>query len=190
MIRGMRILVFGLLASLLCAGPILAPGTATAVPNMPGRAPVGGDLLQAPPTVLAADDYRHLVETAESAPPPSNSVQAAVIARLEDWAAAWSRQDTEAYLSFYAEDFTPSGRLSRSGWEAERDQRLGRPAWIAVRLSDFDVRVEAPDRVRVELTQAYRSDVYGDRTRKQFILGLRDGEWRIVSERSLKILSR
>lgn len=188
-ITGMRVLVTRLLAPPLLAASFLVSGTAAAIVGSSAWAPAAQDPLAPPPMVLAGEEYRELVEAAEdTAGPRTTTVRAEVISRLEEWAAAWSRQDTEAYLGFYDSEFTPSGRLSRSGWEAERDQRLSRPGWITVQLSDIEVQVEAPDRVRVELVQDYRSDGYGDRSRKLLTLVLREGEWRILSETTLKIL--
>lgn len=169
---------------------ILWSGAVSALVSAPERGPMA-EPLSAPPTFIAEDGFRERTEQpARAEPAEPRTVPEAVIARLEEWAAAWARQDVEDYLSFYAEDFTPSGRLGRSTWEAQRDQRLSAPEWIVVRLNDFEVREMGPGRVQVDFTQIYRSDRFNDRTRKRLVLVSREGEWRILSEMTLQILSR
>lgn len=127
--------------------------------------------------------------SADESPALGPTPEEEVVRRLEEWAAAWSRQDLETYLDYYAEDFVPSGRLSRGGWEAQRYQRLSDPAWIQVGLSDFVVHREGED-IRVELIQQYLSSDYHERSSKVFVFGLRRGEWRILSEITRQVLVR
>lgn len=107
---------------------------------------------------------------------------------LQRWAAAWSTQDVEEYLSFYAPDFDPGSGLSRAAWESQRRQRLTRPENIEVTLSDFQVRNLSPDNVEVEVIQGYRSDHYADRTRKLFVLTAEGESWMIEREESLEVI--
>lgn len=181
-----RLPVLGVVAAVL-----LWSGTASALVMAPTRGPIP-EPLSAPPTFIAEDGSRapQTEPAAQDELTQPRTAREAVIARLEEWAAAWARQDVEDYLRFYAEDFSPSGRLGRSTWEAQRDQRLSAPEWIVVRLKDFDVHELAPGRIQVDFIQIYRSDRFSDRTRKRVVLVSREGEWRILSERTLKILSR
>ncbi|MEO8717462.1 MAG: Wzy polymerase domain-containing protein, partial [Burkholderiales bacterium] len=70
---------------------------------------------------------------AKVAPPPATSTEGALEA-VEAWAAAWSRQDVNAYLASYAKDFrTPNGE-PRDAWEKVRRTRLSAPKSIAVKI--------------------------------------------------------
>ncbi|MCK4621934.1 MAG: protein kinase [Desulfuromonadales bacterium] len=101
------------------------------------------------------------------------------------WAAAWSAQDVESYLSFYADEFTPAADGSREDWAAQRRRRLVRPKKIEVSLEDFSLVRQADGLLQIEVTQSYRSDRYADRTRKLFDLQLAENNWGIIRERSL-----
>jgi len=118
----------------------------------------------------------------------AETVQQAAFAMLESWAQAWAAQKVDEYLGFYAESFQPPRGLSRPAWQRERRQRLTRPAWIKVELTDMKELHSSPERVIVELVQGYQTPGYQDRTRKQFILGLAGQAWRIEKEVSIGIL--
>lgn len=107
---------------------------------------------------------------------------------LRRWAEAWSAQDIEGYLSFYAEDFVPSSGLSREAWVRQRRERLTRPGEISVNLEDFELRSKSDDRLEIEVLQGYRSERYSDHTRKLFELRYQDRNWTIYRERSLELL--
>lgn len=150
------------------------------------------------PASASSDSEAPAVEPASvkaapvSAPPATRMAQSApqeeVRAMLEAWAAAWSHQDVETYLSFYAPDFAPPRGMARADWEAERRARLARPGHIEVTLEDIEVRPRGADAATVRVVQGYRSNDYQDRTRKAFSVVHRDGRWLITSERTLQIL--
>jgi tetratricopeptide (TPR) repeat protein len=80
-----------------------------------------------------------------------------VVKMLEAWARAWSNNDAEAYLAFYAPDFrTPNGE-PRKEWEAARRQRLAKPKKIRVTTSS--PRVKSTDNTHAVVTfrQSYSS---------------------------------
>lgn len=101
---------------------------------------------------------------------------------LENWAKAWSARDADAYLTMYAEDFQVPDGKSRDDWETERRDRVTRPSFIKVDISQVSVRVLGKDKVRVRFTQRYESDIVKDRMRKTVIFGWRDGAWKILEE--------
>ncbi len=104
---------------------------------------------------------------------------------LQRWAAAWSAQNVETYLTSYAQEYVPPNNLSRSDWEKKRRQRLQAPTFIEVSLEPVESMSGTGDTAVIQLVQVYRSDRYRDRTRKRFVLR-RDGQsWLIVEERSL-----
>lgn len=108
----------------------------------------------------------------------------AVTAAVMDWAARWSAQDVEGYLSFYATDFTPGRGLSLNQWRAQRRQRLTRPSFIKVGLSDVEVVFYGNEHAQVSFNQSYQSDTYRDRGQKTLLMKNVSGNWRIVEERS------
>lgn len=110
---------------------------------------------------------------------------AAIEQTVRDWARAWAAQDVARYLSFYAGDFRPDDGLSRQGWEQQRQVRLRRPEWIRIELDKLRIAEQSAHQAVVEFIQEYRSDTYGDVTRKQLILRRENNGWRISREKTL-----
>ncbi|MEO8630838.1 MAG: tetratricopeptide repeat protein, partial [Betaproteobacteria bacterium] len=76
-----------------------------------------------------------------AAPATGSSAQNdAILRMLQDWAAAWSSGDVKTYLSFYAPDFRPNGKESRSHWEAGRRERLTNTKKIQVSTSSPKIK--------------------------------------------------
>jgi tetratricopeptide (TPR) repeat protein len=81
----------------------------------------------------------------------------AVVKMLEGWAHAWSNNDADAYLSFYAPDFvTPNGEAHKD-WEAARRQRLAKPRKIKVTASSPRVKFADNTHAVVTFRQSYSS---------------------------------
>ncbi len=118
---------------------------------------------------------RCLIETAE----------AVYLPLLNKWKDAWSAQDVDAYLSCYAQEFSPENGLTRDQWVAQREVRLKRPKQIQVTVSNIKVISEEGSRAEVMFQQAYRSDNYADQVMKVLTLGLERGELVIVGERTI-----
>lgn len=112
-----------------------------------------------------------------------------VVTALQGWAAAWSAQAVDLYLSFYGSDFKPV-KLSKKVWAVQRRIRIKKPRWVNVQLADFDVKVKStkPGVAVVQLVQDYRADNYHDKTKKQFVLKHTMDGWRILSEKSLAVI--
>src|SRR5215468_2742136 len=82
---------------------------------------------------------------------------AAVVKMLDGWTRAWSDNDADAYLSFYAPDFvTPNGE-ARKDWEAARRQRLAKPRKIKVTASSPLVKFADNTHAIVSFRQSYTS---------------------------------
>jgi tetratricopeptide (TPR) repeat protein len=124
--------------------------------------------------------------TAEVAtPPPAAGVNVnpeSIGQVVQGWAAAWSSQDVDKYLSFYAPDFAPEGGSSRQAWEAQRRARIAKPRQIKVTVSELKVEPLAADRVQVAFVQDYTSDVLTNRATKVLELAQVQGQWRIRRE--------
>ena len=108
-----------------------------------------------------------------------------ILLTLQGWASAWSAQEVDLYLSFYASEFKPAKGMSRARWERQRSQRLRRPAWVKIKLNDFKLEPAEEGLARVRFLQHYQSDNYRDKTWKEMLLKSSSEGWRILSERSL-----
>ena len=110
---------------------------------------------------------------------------AAVLLAVQEWAAAWSAKDVHKFLAFYAPDFKPEG-MSRSDWEKQRADRIGRPRVTKVELSNIKVGVLDDTHAAVSFTQTYRSDRYQDVMLKTLQLEKIGGIWLIFAEQTDK----
>ncbi|MFV1983322.1 MAG: hypothetical protein ACC657_07260 [Thiohalomonadales bacterium] len=113
---------------------------------------------------------------------PVISVKDEVITALQGWAAAWSAQDVELYLSFYNKQFIPENGTPRQIWVTQRQSRLLKPRWIEVRLSNFLFEQQEDDQAEVKVTQMYRSDSFQDKSKKKFLLKRSEDGWQILNE--------
>lgn len=119
---------------------------------------------------------------ASAGPAPARD-QAAIVATVERWRAAWSAKDVDAYLATYSPDFDPTSGVERSVWESQRRTRLVRPRSINVQAVDIEVSQVSPSYAHVRFLQIYESDSYTDQVRKRLELEKRNGQWLITQER-------
>ena len=107
-----------------------------------------------------------------------------VLQAVRAWAGAWSKQDVDAYLAFYAKDFkTPKGE-TRAEWEAARKQRISTPKKIEVAVDSPKVTLKGDNGAVVSFRQAYRSDGLKINGNKTLHLVRSDGRWLIQQERA------
>jgi tetratricopeptide (TPR) repeat protein len=93
----------------------------------------------------------------KSAVPSDTESIDAVGKMLQAWTRAWSNNDADAYLGFYAPDFrTPNGE-PRKDWEAARRQRLAKPKKIYVTASSPRVKLTDNTHAIVTFRQSYSS---------------------------------
>jgi ketosteroid isomerase-like protein len=102
---------------------------------------------------------------------------------VQGWAKAWSARDVPGYLSYYAPDFTPQDGLSRSDWEKQRSDRIGRAKSIEVGVTVTRVEVSGNEATAV-FRQRYRSDITKNDSTKTLRLVKSGDRWLIRSERS------
>ncbi|MDP3512261.1 MAG: TolC family outer membrane protein [Sulfuritalea sp.] len=118
-----------------------------------------------------------------TAPAQSRQAQRKLLGeRVQAWAAAWSAQTFAAYADFYAPTFVPADGSSRDSWAKQRQQRLSRPAQVAVEISNFRLKEVTKDVAIAEFEQHYTSDSYSDRTRKVLKWVRQGGQWLIQQE--------
>jgi tetratricopeptide (TPR) repeat protein len=107
--------------------------------------------------------------------------KAAIESTLHAWAKAWSRKDADAYLAFYGANYQVPGGHERAAWETERRDRIKRPRFIKIELSDIQVAIEGQT-ARVSFVQRYKSNTYKDREKKSMTLEKQGETWKIVEE--------
>ncbi len=137
--------------------------------------------------VASAKQVTKVKNEVASKQPDVSASKDEVINALQGWAAAWSAQAVDLYLSFYGKDFKPT-KLSKEVWAVQRRMRIRKPRWVNVRLNDFEVKPQKKDKMVVQLVQDYRADNYRDKTRKQFIMQRTADGWRILSEKSVAVI--
>ena len=109
----------------------------------------------------------------------------AMLARVEAWRAAWASRDTDAYLTFYADDFATPG-MGRAAFAAHKRRVNATKKFIEIDLRQLSLyRYPGTDVpvLMAEFTMDYRSDNYKVTARKQqYWKRAADGEWRIIRE--------
>ena len=109
---------------------------------------------------------------------------AAVLQAVLAWASAWSNQNADTYLAFYAQDFkTPKGE-ERSQWEAARRQRISAPKKIDVAIESPKIFLKGENDAVINFRQVYRSDSLKANSNKTLIMVRREGRWVIQQERT------
>jgi len=187
------------------AAPAPAPRAVDAAPQ---EAPTGSSIVQPLPSPKNAPAYVDPRPRAElslqpetnvaqiqpdviPAFPDPNAVSAdnePVLKAVNEWAAAWSRRDEEAYLAAYDASFVPQGGGSRADWEKRRRLLLGMTQNIDLKVDSPSVDRSGADGVTVTFNQFYQSDRYRDAVVKQLRMVERDGRWLIAEEKVVSIL--
>ena len=130
---------------------------------------------------VSKENVAEIKHPSKSIQPGENEVRQVVM----QWGDAWSRRDSDAYLSYYATDFvTPTG-VSRSDWEALRKSRLGKYRSIKVTLRNIKVSFRGDNIAIVSFAQDFKADNQMEiKTTKQLELKNMRGHWRIVREKA------
>ena len=172
-------------------GAAAPPEPVTGAASQPATEPVAA--VAAPAPAPAAPE-----KAATAAPEPAASpVQAAakkspansgneVLKAVRDWAAAWSSQDVNRYLAFYAADFKIPGGEKRSDWEGQRRERISAPKSISVSIRDARVKLIDDGHASVTFKQVYRASHLRNTSGKTLLMVKSGGSWLIQEERSGK----
>jgi tetratricopeptide (TPR) repeat protein len=112
---------------------------------------------------------------------PADDPVKLVASRMEAWRQAWEAKDASRYLGFYASDFEPADKRSRSAWEAERRAKLDKKGEIQVQVGAPAYKLDGNVLV-VNFEQRYQSGSYRDTGRKQLEWVKEGGEWKIRRE--------
>src|SRR6266852_1820164 len=123
-------------------------------------------------------------KSAEKPAPAQEGGGGEVLQTVLAWAGAWSKQNVETYLAFYAQDFkTPKGE-GRSEWEAARRQRISSPKKIEVAVESPKVTLKDQNNAVVSFRQTYRSDNLNIKSSKTLVMVRSEGRWLIQQERA------
>lgn len=107
-----------------------------------------------------------------------------VLKTVNSWAKAWSDNDVNGYLGFYAPDFqTPDGE-PRNKWEASRTKRIAKPKKIEVRINSPKVKFIDNNHATVTFRQDYRSTALKVTSTKTLTMVKGGDRWLIQQERS------
>ncbi|WP_432470752.1 L,D-transpeptidase Cds6 family protein [Amphritea sp. HPY] len=104
---------------------------------------------------------------------------------ISQWAKSWSDQDVDRYISFYTEQYQPDNKVSNKQWRWGRNQRLNKPKYIKVAISDISLAAMPEGRIRTVFLQSYESNTFSDSVYKTLIFVTQNGEWKIAAETSL-----
>jgi len=117
------------------------------------------------------------------APKPAASNPQEVVAAVNQWAKAWSNNDVDGYLGYYATDFQPPKGESRSDWEKSRKARIAKPRKIHVDIDSPKVSFAESGRVTVTFRQHYRSDAIKVSSTKTLVMVKAGDKWLIQQEK-------
>ena len=113
--------------------------------------------------------------------PAVDTLSEDLIAALERWSDAWSRQDMGAYLGAYAPSFEPSQGSSREAWVKQRTARITAKQNIRHEVRDVVVKLDQNKAV-VKFTQVYADERLQQTDQKTMHWVLSDGRWLIARE--------
>ena len=104
-----------------------------------------------------------------------------IIASVEGWANAWSKQNVNGYINSYANGFKAPG--GRSAWEKDRQSKISGPKSIDVEVNNFKIEFIDEDTAKIKLRQNYKSDRLSSSTTKTLTLKKSGNRWLILEER-------
>jgi len=122
----------------------------------------------------------------EPTPKPAADATTEVMQAVNGWAQAWSKQDVDGYLGYYAKDFQTPGGEARDAWEKTRRTRISGAKSIEVGIDSPKVTMHSPEQASVSFRQTYRSDKLNTKSRKTLELVKLDGRWLIREEKAGK----
>ena len=88
----------------------------------------------------------------------------------------------DAYLSYYADEFTPSDNLSKEAWKEQRRIRLRTPKFIKVNIIKPAVVMHGNEHAQADFLQHYQSDAIDDRINKTLLMRKLNDQWLIIQE--------
>lgn len=157
-----------------------APAT-TATPVVVPAAVAASSVTASAPVITGADHA-----SAKPAAEPVSSSSNEVLKAVHEWVSAWSSKNANKYLAMYAKNFKTPDNETRSSWEQQRRERIGKPQAIVVSISNAKVKLLDDNHATVSFIQSYRSGALKSTTRKTLEMTMSDGKWQILSEQTGK----
>jgi Flp pilus assembly protein TadD len=160
--------------------PVVVPPISTGKPTTPptanGRIVTETKPTSAPVAVIAPP-----------APPPVAAKPADdsaddVVSSVMAWSKAWSNQSVDEYIGHYSPSFEPGSGQSRQEWEAARRDRIQKPSFIEVNISDAKVTVIDANTAMVSFRQSYKSNTLKSQNTKTMRMVKSGGKWLIAKE--------
>ena len=150
--------------------------------NLIGTEQAAGDDRTAAELVLSQETIeKPLVEEAQPAPSGRDKEQLA--ASLKHWAEAWSRQDLDAYFNSYVTDYRPRSGTAHERWRKLREDRIVKPQFINIRISDLSIDKQDADNAVLIFKQHYQSNLLKSAVIKELTFYRTEAGWKIKSER-------
>jgi hypothetical protein len=120
----------------------------------------------------------------------NDSIERIIELTIGIWASAWSNQDVDTYLEQYASSFIPgNASLSLEAWKALRKTRLSTPKSIQVSISNLEIAIFDSGIHLATFVQDYKSDIFQEKSLKSLEFIEQDDSWKILSERSIRLLN-
>jgi uncharacterized protein YchJ len=107
-----------------------------------------------------------------------------VVSAVLAWSKSWSDQDVSGYLGHYASEFVPDGGQSKAEWETARKDRISRPSFIKVTVSDTKVSMNDANTATVSFRQSYNSNTLKSQNSKTLRMVKSGGKWLIAKEQA------
>ena len=166
-----------LIKELISRAPSTAPAVAAEPPAAVAAAPKSAP--KTSPAPAAKTEPAKTLPGAGAVPAGGEDV----LKTVQAWASAWSKQDVDGYLAFYASDFKPPKGEPRAQWEQSRKERIAAPKRIQVTIEAPKITMKSDDNAVVSFRQKYRSDNLQSSNSKTLVLVRAEGKWKIQQER-------
>lgn len=111
-------------------------------------------------------------------------VQEQLSQAIDVWKKAWADQDVDGYLNSYSSNFNVPRGDTRASWEELRRDRLTRPEYIKIDISNHQFVQIDEDVVEVRFRQEYKSNTFSDRTNKSLRMKREGDSWKILQEKN------
>ena len=115
------------------------------------------------------------------------NIETLLIERVENWAKAWSSKNMSTYIDFYSKEHKPNYETHKA-WVEYRKQRILRPGYIKVTVSNINIRAQTENRAIIDFNQEFDSPGYRDRVVKRLGFTRVGSRWKISDERVLSVL--
>jgi tetratricopeptide (TPR) repeat protein len=117
----------------------------------------------------------------------NSAIEPILTRQVIGWAQAWSEKNLDAYLNYYSTEHKLNF-ATHEDWIENRKQRILRPGFIKIGISDIQIRAQTENLAIIDFQQSFYSLDYSDRVTKR--LGLRriNSQWKITDERVLSVL--